>query len=124
MWLREITCNVLKKKVGSWVWRCMPLIPAFGRQKQGDHCEFEASLVYILSSRPGKEGYLVKTLSKPKIKQNPIKNRKYFKKSKTHVRPNSYSQFHVSFILKNIFILFYSIYVEVPLEFKRRHQIP
>ena len=29
----------------------MSLIPALGRQRQGDLCEFEASLVYILSSR-------------------------------------------------------------------------
>lgn len=29
----------------------MPLIPALGRQKQADLCEFEASLIYIESSR-------------------------------------------------------------------------
>jgi hypothetical protein len=28
------------------------LIPALGRQKQVDFCEFKANLVYILSSRP------------------------------------------------------------------------
>ena len=32
------------KRVGQW-W-CTPLIPALGRQKQADFCEFEASLVY------------------------------------------------------------------------------
>jgi hypothetical protein len=35
----------------------MPLIPALGKQSQVDLCEFEASLVYIVSSRPAiKEG--------------------------------------------------------------------
>ena len=29
----------------------MPLVPALGRQRQVDHCEFEASLIYKLSSR-------------------------------------------------------------------------
>ena len=29
----------------------MPLIPAFGKQRQGDLCEFEANLIYIVSSR-------------------------------------------------------------------------
>ena len=34
-------------------WWCMPLIPALGREKQVDLCEFEASLVYRTSSRTG-----------------------------------------------------------------------
>jgi hypothetical protein len=29
----------------------MPLIPALGRQRQADLCEFKASLVYTVSSR-------------------------------------------------------------------------
>ena len=33
-----------KNQAGQW-WRT-PLIPALGRQKQADLCEFEASLVY------------------------------------------------------------------------------
>jgi len=44
--VREIICNLVKNKGGSWVRWCMPLIPAFGRQKQVDLCEFKASLVY------------------------------------------------------------------------------
>lgn len=36
------------------VWWCMPLIPEFGRQRQVDLWEFEASLVYILSFRPAR----------------------------------------------------------------------
>ena len=28
-----------------------PLLPALGRQKQEDFCEFEANLTYIVSSR-------------------------------------------------------------------------
>ena len=34
-----------KFKLAGWWWR-MPLIPALGRQRQADLCEFEASLVY------------------------------------------------------------------------------
>lgn len=36
----------------SWAWRCILLIPAFGRQSQVTICEFEASLVYTVNSRP------------------------------------------------------------------------
>jgi hypothetical protein len=34
---------------GLWCW--MPLIPPLGRQRQVNLCEFEASLVYRVSSR-------------------------------------------------------------------------
>ena len=34
-----------------WAWWCTPLIPAFGKQKQEDLCEFKASFVYKASSR-------------------------------------------------------------------------
>ena len=33
----------------------MPLIPVIGRQKQGDLCEYKASLVYVVSSRPARD---------------------------------------------------------------------
>jgi hypothetical protein len=36
------------KNIIRWVWWCMPLITALGRQRQAD---FEASLVYKVSSR-------------------------------------------------------------------------
>jgi hypothetical protein len=36
----------------SWAWWCMPLITALRRQRQVELCEFKASLVYIVSSRP------------------------------------------------------------------------
>ena len=36
----------------------MPLIPSLGRQ--ADLCEFEASLLYRVSSRTAKEGYIEK----------------------------------------------------------------
>ena len=29
----------------------MPAIPALGRQRQEDHCKFEATIIYITSSR-------------------------------------------------------------------------
>jgi hypothetical protein len=32
----------------------MPLNVAFGRQRQANFCEFDASLVYIASFRPGR----------------------------------------------------------------------
>ena len=35
-----------------WWWRT-PLIPALGKQRQSDLCEFEASLVYRASFRTG-----------------------------------------------------------------------
>ena len=44
----------------------MPLIPALGRQKQADLCEFEASLMYRASSR---------TISKA-IQRNPVLKKK------------------------------------------------
>ena len=33
-------------------WWCTPLIPAHGRKRQVDLCEFKASLLYRVSSRP------------------------------------------------------------------------
>ena len=42
----------------------MPLIPALWRQKQADLCEFEASLVYRMSSRTGS-----KATKKPYLKK-------------------------------------------------------
>ncbi|CAO2577223.1 hypothetical protein LEMLEM_LOCUS19 [Lemmus lemmus] len=42
----------------------MPLIPALGRQRQADLCEFKASLVYRASSRTG-----TKATEKPCLKK-------------------------------------------------------
>ena len=55
----------------------MPLISALGRQKQMDLCVFEASLVYVVSSRPGK--LIVRPLKTP---PPPPPNKKW-KKTKT-----------------------------------------
>jgi hypothetical protein len=41
---------VQQNSVHAGQWWCTPLIPALGRQRQEDH-EFEASLVYRVSSR-------------------------------------------------------------------------
>ena len=38
----------------SQVWWCSPLMPAPGRQKQSELCEFEATLVYRDNSRTAK----------------------------------------------------------------------
>jgi hypothetical protein len=40
-----------KRETHSWMLRCTPLIPALRRQRQVDLCEFEASLVYKVSTR-------------------------------------------------------------------------
>ena len=32
-------------------WCCTPLIPALGKQRQADICEFKVNLVYKVSSR-------------------------------------------------------------------------
>ena len=40
-----------KKDKSSQVWWHMPLIPALSRQRQEDLYEFEASLIYKVSSR-------------------------------------------------------------------------
>ena len=36
----------LKKSKAAGQWWCMPIIPALGRQRQADLCEFKNSLVY------------------------------------------------------------------------------
>ena len=52
----------------------MPLIPAFGRQRQVDVCEFKASLVYRVSSRTTRATW-----------RNPVlKNKQTNKKTKTN----------------------------------------
>jgi hypothetical protein len=35
----------------SLAWWFMPLIPAVQRQRQVDHCELKASLIYLVTSR-------------------------------------------------------------------------
>ena len=44
-------CAKLTVKTNCGVWWCTPLTPALRRQRQADLYEFEASLVYIVSSR-------------------------------------------------------------------------
>lgn len=41
-------------------WRRTPLIPELWRQKQVDLREFEANVVYRMSSRTGRQGYTEK----------------------------------------------------------------
>ena len=45
----------------------MPLVPTLGRQRQADRCEFEASLVYIVST--GKPELNSETLSQENKKE-------------------------------------------------------
>jgi hypothetical protein len=47
-----VASNLKIYLAGQW-WHT-PLIPAHGRQRQGELCEFEASLVYRVSSRSAK----------------------------------------------------------------------
>ena len=42
---------ISQESLTGWWWWHMPFIPALGRQGQVDLCEFEASLVYGVSSR-------------------------------------------------------------------------
>ena len=46
----------------------MPLIPALGRQRQVDLCEFEARLVYRVNSKIGSKATQRNPLSKNKTK--------------------------------------------------------
>jgi hypothetical protein len=48
--LADVNLYYFKNIHTGWVWWCTPLILAFGRQRQEDLCEFEDSLVYIVSS--------------------------------------------------------------------------
>jgi hypothetical protein len=65
-WFTERSC--LKKEGRSQVWWHIPLIPAFGRQKQADLCKFKGSLVYIVESQDS-QGYTVRPiLNKTKAK--------------------------------------------------------
>ena len=41
----------IKNCYTSLAWWCMPLISTLRRQRQADLCEFELSLVYMVSSR-------------------------------------------------------------------------
>lgn len=50
----------------SWVQECTPVILEFKRQRQGDHCQSEASVIYI-KSRPVKD---TQHNSASKTKQN------------------------------------------------------
>ena len=50
-------------------WWCTPLIPALGRQRKEDLCEFEASLVYRLSSKTART---VKKRNPVSIKQTKL----------------------------------------------------
>ena len=59
--------SLLKKERAKW-WCCTPLIPALGRQRQADLCEFKANLVYRVSFR--KSGLCREILSQNKIKRD------------------------------------------------------
>jgi hypothetical protein len=46
----------------------MPLVPALGRQRQVDICEFKASLIYIESSRLARAIYMYTHLKNKSMK--------------------------------------------------------
>ena len=58
----------MKMHILSWAWWHMPLIPALGRQRQWVS-EFEASLVYRVSSRTARTIQRNPVSKKPKPKQ-------------------------------------------------------
>ena len=66
-------CLKSRERTGQW-WRA-PLIPASGRQRQANLSEFEASLVYKVSSRTGSKATQRNPVSK-KSKQGETKERK------------------------------------------------
>ena len=47
-------------------WWCTPLIPALGRQRQADLCEFETTLVYRASTKTGSKAIQINPVSKNK----------------------------------------------------------
>lgn len=47
----------------------MVLVPIIGRQGQTDPSEFEARLIYVVSTKLTREGYIVRHIFK-KVKQN------------------------------------------------------
>jgi hypothetical protein len=42
--------SIRSNEIGQ-VWWCMPLSPALGRERQADLCEYQVSLIHIVSSR-------------------------------------------------------------------------
>ena len=73
--MKEFTIKVERKNMfirnyyEAGRWWCTPLIPAFGRQRQPDLCEFETSLVYRASSRIGSKATEKPCFEKPKNKK-------------------------------------------------------
>ena len=61
----------MEEYVKAWRWWCVSLIPALGKQRQVDLCEFEASLVYRASSRTVRAVTQRNPVSENKQKQNP-----------------------------------------------------
>jgi hypothetical protein len=59
-------------------WWHRPLAPALGRQRQVDFCEFEDSLVYIVSPRTAKAMYKDLVSKKKKLKKNICDTGSYF----------------------------------------------
>ena len=61
----------IKENSKARVWWYRPLIPALGRQRQMDLCEFKASLVYKVEDR---QGCIEKRCQKNNNKKNPFQN--------------------------------------------------
>ena len=59
----------------------MPLIPALGRQRQADLCEFKASLVYIGNSRRAKAVIQTNPVSTPPHKKRVSPLYTYYRKT-------------------------------------------
>ena len=62
----------------SWMWWCMSLIPSLKRQRYAYFCEFEASLVYKMSSRTVRTVIQRKFVSKKQKKKKKEKEKKKF----------------------------------------------
>jgi hypothetical protein len=75
----QLEISPLKRIIQAGRWWCTPFIPALGRQRQADLCEFDASLVYKVSFRTARA-----TQRNPVYKNQKNQSNKQTKKNHTN----------------------------------------